>query len=61
VEAEIPAMYAELVDEFRPLASALGMAELLHHAGMWDAPPLEVWPQVEAAIGDEEAAAAAAA
>ena len=47
--AEMLAVYAECVEFVQEVLAALGMAEALHTAGMWDTPPHESWANVMAA------------
>ena len=42
-------MYAKAVCFVQRVLTALGMAQALHDAGMWDEPPLESWEHVQAA------------
>jgi hypothetical protein len=53
-------IYWRCVAALRPLFTALGCAAALRRAGKWDAPPLEVWPAIEAAVAAEAAAEAEA-
>ena len=42
-------MYATCVTFVQQVLAALGMAEALHEAGLWDEPPHESWANVMAA------------
>ena len=57
--AELLAMYTEVVGFVQQVLVALGMAQALHDAGMWDEPPLEDWAEVQAAAAAAAEAAAA--
>ena len=46
---ELMQMYRECVTFVQLVLAALGMAQALHDAGMWDEPPLEDWEHVQAA------------
>ena len=59
-EAEVRQIYWRCVAALRPLFTALGCAAALRRAGQWEAPPLEVWPAIEAALAAEAAAEAEA-
>ena len=47
-------MYAECVDVVKQVLAALGMAEALFAAGLWDEPPHESWATVLAAAHHAE-------
>jgi hypothetical protein len=58
---ELLIMYAEAVKFVKQVLAALGMAQALHDAGLWDEPPLESWEHLQdAAESPAERAAARA-
>lgn len=58
---ELISMYKEVVKFVQQVLAALGMAQALYDAGMWDEPPLETWEHVQAAAESPAERAAAAA
>jgi hypothetical protein len=57
--AELLQMYAAVVVFVQEVLAALGMANTLFDAGLWDEPPLEEWAHVRAAAAAEAERAAA--
>ena len=52
--AGLQALYAQRVALMRPVVAALGMAQALRDAGMWDEVPLEAWNVAVAAAASPE-------